>query len=448
MNSASIYLKEPLFSHSNKHTSLEKNICPKPHQPSTMVRKSRKRKHRSSRAEESGEIDRSSRRDGVVRRQQEFDRSTSSRGSRGVWFDNRSSRAREEESDRLDRFSRSDGFIGRQEVDHSRSPVGRRQEVDQSRSPVGRQEVDQSRSPVGRQEVDQSRSPRGVWFDNRSSRAREEESDRLDRFSISDGFVGRQEVDQSRSPRGVLFDHRSSRAREEESGRLDRFSRSDGFVGRQEVYQSRSPRGDGLENRSSRARAEDSDWLDRSFRRDGVVRRGQKFDQSRSSRVDEVDNGLSRKVLGALAELVLSAATATAAAPAPSPTRLEVGSDVTVINNVANCYDDELDFRDAFDESDWSAEVTSPFPARSEFGSDPATVTRQIGTINNLAIDVARFVSPLCCVLHEVISEANPWNIYRQMFLLEYGQLPPIILNSRRTSLRMMVPRSSSKSMF
>ena len=144
-----------------------------------------------------------------------------------------------------------------------------------------------------------------------------------------------------------------------------------------------------------------------------VVRRGQKFDQSRSSRVDEVENGLSRKVLGALAELVLSAATATAAAPAPSPTRLEVGSDVTVINNVANCYDDELDFRDAFDESDWSAAVASPFPARSEFGSDPATVTRQIGTINNLAIDVARFVSPLCCVLHEVISEANPWIIYR-----------------------------------
>ena len=37
---------------------------------------------------------------------------------------------------------------------------------------------------------------------------------------------------------------------------------------------------------------------------------------------------MSRKVLGALAELVLSAATATAAAPAPSPTRLEVGSNV------------------------------------------------------------------------------------------------------------------------
>ena len=53
---------------------------------------------------------------------------------------------------------------------------------------------------------------------------------------------------------------------------------------------------------------------------------------------------------------------------------------------VANCFDDELDFRDAFDEADWSAAVAPPppFPARSEFGSDPATVTRQIGTINNL----------------------------------------------------------------
>jgi hypothetical protein len=142
--------------------------------------------------------------------------------------------------------------------------------------------------------------------------------------------------------------------------------------------------------------------------------------QNPPSDVDEVDNGLSRKVLGALAELVWSAATATAAAPAPSPTRLEVGSNganvtrqIAVNHNVANCFDDELDFRDAFDEPDWSAAMAPPFPARSEFGSDPATVTRQIGTINNLAIDVARFVSLLCCVLHEVISEANPWIIYR-----------------------------------
>jgi hypothetical protein len=86
---------------------------------------------------------------------------------------------------------------------------------------------------------------------------------------------------------------------------------------------------------------------------------------------------------------------------------------IAVINDVANCTDDELDFPDAFDEPDWSAAVAPPFPGRSEFGSDPATVTRQIGTVNNLAIDVARFVSPLCCVLHEVISEANPWIIYR-----------------------------------
>ena len=114
-----------------------------------------------------------------------------------------------------------------------------------------------------------------------------------------------------------------------------------------------------------------------------------------------------------MADLVWSAATAAAAAPAPSPTRLEFGSDVAnvtrqiaVINDVANCFDDELDFPDA-------AAVAPPFPGRSEFGSDPATVTRQIGTVNNVAIDVARFVSPLCCVLHEDISEANPWIIYR-----------------------------------
>ena len=88
---------------------------------------------------------------------------------------------------------------------------------------------------------------------------------------------------------------------------------------------------------------------------------------------------------------------------------------IAVNHNVANCFDDELeiDFRDAFDESDWSAAMAPPFPTRPDFGSDPATVTRQIGTINNLAIDVARFVSLLCYVLHEVISEANPWIIYR-----------------------------------
>ena len=109
---------------------------------------------------------------------------------------------------------------------------------------------------------------------------------------------------------------------------------------------------------------------------------------------------MSRKVLGALADVVWSAATATAAAAAavsvPSPTRLEFGSDVAnvtmqiaAINDVANCFDDELDFPDAFDEPDWSAAVAPPFPRRSEFGSDPLTATR------HLAIDVARFVSPL-----------------------------------------------------
>ena len=68
---------------------------------------------------------------------------------------------------------------------------------------------------------------------------------------------------------------------------------------------------------------------------------------------------------------------------------------IAVINDVANCFDDELDFPDAFHEPDWSAAVAPPFPRRSEFGSDPLTATRQIGTVNNLAIDVARFVSPL-----------------------------------------------------
>jgi len=224
-----------------------------------------------------------------------------------------------------------------------------------------------------------------------------------------------QEFDQSRSSCGDGFFNRLSRA--EESDPLDRSSRRDGFVRRgQEFDQSRSSCGEGVFNRLSRA--EESDPLDRSSRRDGFVRRGQEFEQSKSSRVDEVDNELSRKVLGALADLVWSAATATAAVRVPSPTRLEVGSDVAVISNVANCFDDELDFRDAFDEPGWSAAVASPFPAspfpaRSEFVSDPATVTRQIGTINNLAIDVARFVSPLCCVFHEFISEANPWIIYR-----------------------------------
>ena len=141
---------------------------------------------------------------------------------------------------------------------------------------------------------------------------------------------------------------------------------------------------------------------------------------------------MSRKVLGALADVVWSAATATATAtataaaaaaavPAPSPTRLEFVSDVAnvtrqiaVINDVANCFDDEFDFPDTFlHEPDWSAAVAPPFPRRSEFGSDPLTATRQIGTVNNVANDVARFVSPLCCVLHDDISEANTWIIYR-----------------------------------
>jgi hypothetical protein len=163
--------------------------------------------------------------------------------------------------------------------------------------------------------------------------------------------------------------------------------------------------------------AEESDWLDRSSRRDGVVQRGQECDLGRSSRADEVDNELSRKVFGALAGVVWSAA---AAVPAPSPTRLEFVSDVAnvtrqiaVINDVANCFDDELGFPDAFHEPDWSAAVAPRFPRRSEFGSDPLTATRQIGTSNNLAINVARFVSPLCCVLYDDISEANPWIIYR-----------------------------------
>jgi hypothetical protein len=208
-------------------------------------------------------------------------------------------------------------------------------------------------------------------------------------------------------------------SRAEESDWPDRSSRRDGFVRRQEFDQSRSSIGDGFDKRLSRA--EESDWLDRSSRRYGFVQR-QEFDQSRSSRGDELDNKLSRKVLGALAELVWSAATAAAAAaaPAPSPTRLEFGSDVAnvtrqnaIINDVANCFDDELDFPDAFDEPGWSTAVAPPYPGRSEFGSDPTTVTRQIGTVNNLAIDVARFVSPLCCVLREDISEANPWIIYR-----------------------------------
>ena len=112
----------------------------------------------------------------------------------------------------------------------------------------------------------------------------------------------------------------SSRA--EESDWLDRSSRRDGVVRRgQEFDQGRSSRADELDKRLSRA--EESDWLDRSSRRDGVVRRGQEFDQGRSSRADEVDNELSRKVLGALADVVWSAATAAAAVPAPSPKRLE-----------------------------------------------------------------------------------------------------------------------------
>ena len=165
------------------------------------------------------------------------------------------------------------------------------------------------------------------------------------------------------------------------------------------------------------SRAEESDQLDRSSRRDGFVQR-QEFDHGRSSRGDELDNRFSRKVLGTFAELVWSAAAA--AALAPSPTRLEFGSDVAnvtrqigAINDVANCFDDELDLPDAFDEPDWSTAVAAPFPGRSESGSDPATVTRQIGTVNNVANDVARFVSPLCCILHEDISEANTWIIYR-----------------------------------
>jgi hypothetical protein len=244
--------------------------------------------------------------------------------------------------------------------------------------------------------------------------SRAEESDRLDRSSRKDGFARRQEFDQSRSSIGDGFDKRLSRAKE--SDRLDRSSRKDGCVRRQEVDQSRSSVGDGFDKRLSRA--EESDQLDQSSRRDRFVQR-QEFDQSRSSRGDELDNKLSRKVLGALAELVWNAATA--AALAPSPTRLEFGSDVAnvtrqnvVINDhVTNCFDDELDFPDVFDEPDWSAGVAPPYPGRSEFGSDPVTVTRQIGTVNNLAIDAARFVSPLCCVLHEDISQANPWIIYR-----------------------------------
>jgi hypothetical protein len=223
---------------------------------------------------------------------------------------------------------------------------------------------------VRRQEFDQSRSSMGDEFDNRLSRA--EESDQLDRSSRRDGFVRRQEFDQSRSSRGDGFDKPLSRA--EESDRLDRSSRRDGVVRRQEFNQSRSSRGDGVDKPLSRA--EESDRLDRSSRRDGVVRR-QEFNQSRSSRGDGVDKPLSR------AE-----------------------------ESDANCFD-ELGFPDAFDEPDWSAAVAPPFPGRSEFGSDPATVTSQIGTVNNLAIDAARFVSLLCCVLHEDISEANPWIIYR-----------------------------------
>jgi hypothetical protein len=167
-------------SHSNKHTSLEKDISPKPHRQSTMVRK---RKRWSSTAEESDRLDRSSRRDGFVRRQ-EFDQS---RSSCGDGFDNRLSQA--EESDPLDRSSRRYGF-------------------------------------VRRLEFDQSRSSSGDGFDNRLSRA--EESDRLDRSSRRDGFVQRLEFDQSRSSSGDGFDNRLSRA--EESDRLGRSSRRDGFV--------------------------------------------------------------------------------------------------------------------------------------------------------------------------------------------------------------------------
>ena len=202
----------------------------------------------------------------------------------------------------------------------------------------------------------------------------------------------REEFDQSRSSIGDGFDTQLSRA--EESDQLNRSSRRDGFVRREEFDQSRSSRGDELGNRLSRA--EESDQLDWSSRRDGFMRR-EEFDQSRSSRGDEFDKRLSRKVLDAFDELVWSAAAA--AASASSPTRSEFGSDVAnatrqigAINDVANCFADELDFPDAFDEPDWSAAVAPLFSAaRSEFGSDVATVTRQIGTVNNVANDVARF---------------------------------------------------------
>jgi hypothetical protein len=82
-------------------------------------------------------------------------------------------------------------------------------------------------------------------------------------------------------------------SRAEESDWLDWSSRRDGVVRRgQEFDQGRSSRADELDKRLSRA--EESDWLDRSSRRDGVVRRGQEFDQGRSSRADELDKRLSR----------------------------------------------------------------------------------------------------------------------------------------------------------
>jgi hypothetical protein len=67
---------------------------------------------------------------------------------------------------------------------------------------------------------------------------------------------------------------------------------------------------------------------------------------------------LSRKVLGAFAELVWSAAAVAdavaVAAPAPLSTRSEFDSDVAnvtrqigAINDVTNCFDDELNFPDA-----------------------------------------------------------------------------------------------------
>jgi hypothetical protein len=77
----------------------------------------RKRKRWPSTAEESDWLDRSSRRDGVVRRGQECDLGRSSRADE---VEKRLSRA--EESDWLDRSSRRDGVVQRgQECDQGRS---------------------------------------------------------------------------------------------------------------------------------------------------------------------------------------------------------------------------------------------------------------------------------------------------------------------------------------